>query len=40
LLKIPEKWKVVALITFGYPAEEPKQRKKKPFEEMFSYNTF
>lgn len=40
LLKIPEKWKVVALLTFGYPAEQPKQKKKKPFEEMFSYNTF
>ena len=35
LLKIPDKWKVVALVTFGYPAEQPKQRKKKSFEEMF-----
>ena len=27
LLKIPEKWKVVALVTFGYPAEQPKPKK-------------
>lgn len=40
LLKIPEKWKVVALITLGYPAEQPKPRPKKPFEELFSLNTF
>ena len=26
-LKIPEKWKVVALITLGYPAEQPKERR-------------
>ena len=40
LLKIPDKWKVVALITFGYPAEQPKPRKKKPFEELFSFDGF
>jgi len=32
LLKIPDNWKVVALVTFGYPAEQPKQKKKKPLE--------
>ena len=40
LLKIPDEWKVVALLTFGYPAEQPKQRKKKPFDKMFSFNSF
>jgi nitroreductase len=40
LLKIPDKWKFVALLTLGYPAEQPKQRKKKPFEKMFSFNSF
>ena len=40
LLKIPDEWKVVALLTFGYPAEQPKQKKKKPFEKMFSFNRF
>jgi len=40
LLKIPEDWKVVALVTFGYPAEQPKPRKKKPTKELFSLNQF
>jgi nitroreductase len=39
-LKIPSKWKVVALITLGYPDEEPKPRKKKPIEELFGFDTF
>ncbi|MCJ7714338.1 hypothetical protein MUO66_07780 [Candidatus Bathyarchaeota archaeon] len=39
-LKIPDKWKVVALLTLDYPAEQPKQRKKKAIEKMFSQNTF
>ena len=40
LLKIPEDWKIVALVTFGYPAETPKPRKKKPTNELFSFNQF
>ena len=40
LLKIPEKWKIVALVTFGYPAEESKPKKKKSVEELFGFNTF
>jgi nitroreductase len=40
LLKIPDKWKVVALVTLGYPAEQPKPRKKKVFEEIFGFNRF
>ena len=40
LLKISDKWKVVALVTLGYPAEQPKQRKKKSIEGMFSINSF
>lgn len=40
LLKIPDELKVVAVLTFGYPAEQPKQRKKKSFDEMFSFNKF
>ena len=39
-VKIPEKWKVVALITLGYPAEQPKERKKKSIKKMFSKNMF
>jgi len=40
LLKIPEKWKVVALVTFGYPAEQPKSIRKKTVEELFGFNCF
>jgi len=40
MLRIPAKWKVVALMTLGYPAETPKQSKKKSFEKMFSFNSF
>jgi nitroreductase len=40
LLKIPDKWKFVALLTLGYPAEKPKARKKKQLEELFNFNSF
>ncbi|HLN88694.1 MAG TPA: nitroreductase family protein [Candidatus Binatia bacterium] len=40
LLKIPEKWKIVALLTLGYPAEQPKAKSRKSFEELFSFNKF
>lgn len=39
-LMIPDNWKVVALLTLGYPKENPKQRKKKTIEKMFSTNRF
>lgn len=40
ILNIPDHWKIVALVTFGYPAEQPKPRKKKQFDELFSFNSF
>jgi nitroreductase len=39
-LKIPQDWKIVALVTLGYPAEEPKPKKKKPTDELFGFNKF
>jgi nitroreductase len=39
-LKIPQDWKVVALVCFGYSAESPKQRKRKDTTELFSLNQF
>ena len=39
-LKIPEDWKIVALISLGYPDEILKPRKKKSTEELFSNNLF
>jgi nitroreductase len=40
LLKIPNGWRVVALISFGYPSEHPELRSKKPISEIASYNEF
>jgi len=40
MLKIPDKWKVIALVTFGYPAETTHAKKKKPIEEVVSLNQF
>jgi len=40
LLKVPAKWKFVGLITLGYPSEQPRSRKKKQFEKLFSFNSF
>ncbi len=40
LLQIPEKWSIVALVSFGYPAEQPKPRRKKSLTEIVSYNRF
>jgi nitroreductase len=51
-LSIPDNWKVVALVTFGYPAEgenrfpanfqDMRERliAKKPIENIVSFNTF
>jgi nitroreductase len=40
LLNIPDKWKVVALVSFGHPAEKPKPKRRKPIEEIVSFNKF
>ncbi len=40
LLKIPGEWRVVALLTLGYPAETPGNRPKKAIEDIVSYNAF
>ena len=40
LLNIPDKWKVVALVSFGYPAEKPEAKKRKRIEEIVGFNKF
>ena len=40
LLHIPEDQKVIALVTFGYPAEKIGSRQKKQINEIVSYNKF
>lgn len=40
LLGIPKDWKIVALVSFGYPTDQPRERQKKPLEEIIGYNKF
>lgn len=40
LLKIPNKWKVVALISLGYPAEKPRPTRRKPIDTIVGFNRF
>jgi len=40
LLKIPDKWKIVALVTLGYPDKTPHVKRKKPIEKVVSLNKF
>jgi nitroreductase len=40
ILQIPKSYKVVALLSLGYPAEYPKARKKKEKSTLFSFNKF
>jgi len=39
-LHIPDQWTVVALVSFGYPAEQPQPRKKKALTQIVSFNHF
>lgn len=40
LLQIPEKWAVVALVSLGYPDEQPTPRKKKTLTQLVNFNAF
>ena len=40
ILSIPEKYKVVALLPVGYPAESPRKKPRKPLEEVVCYDSF
>lgn len=40
LLNIPEDWKAIALVTFGYPAEKSGSKPKKRIDEIVSFNKF
>lgn len=40
LLNIPNKWKVVALISLGYPAEKPRPKRRKPIDTIVGFNRF
>jgi nitroreductase len=40
ILSIPDKYKVVALLSLGYPADSPKKKFRKPLEETVCYDSF
>jgi nitroreductase len=40
ILNIPDEWRVIAMVAFGYPAEQPGTKSKKPLNEIVSYNKF
>jgi nitroreductase len=40
ILNIPDKYRVIALITIGVPAESPPPRPRKPLREIASLNIF
>ncbi|MBN1756090.1 nitroreductase family protein [bacterium] len=40
ILQIPEKYKVVSLITLGYPADDPQPKSRKPLKDIVSYERF
>jgi nitroreductase len=40
VLKIPDQWRVVALLTLGYPMKLPQSRTKKLLGDIISYNVF
>ena len=40
LLNIPKEYKVVALLPIGYPAESPKPKSRKSFEQVICFKHF
>lgn len=40
ILNIPVQYKVVALMTLGYPADEPGVKSRKKLKDLVSYDTF
>lgn len=39
-LGVPKDWKILSLISFGYPAETPNPTPRKPLKQIASYNKF
>ncbi|RLF26609.1 MAG: nitroreductase [Thermoplasmata archaeon] len=40
LLNVPEDLETVALLTVGYPQEEPRRTSRKPLDEIVCYNSY
>ncbi len=40
ILKMPEDWEIVGLLTVGFPAEDPEPTSRKPLEEIVYYDVY
>ena len=40
ILKVPEDWEIVGLLTVGYPDEEPEPTPRKPLADIVHYGVF
>jgi nitroreductase len=40
ILKIPDEWEIVGLLTVGFPAEEPRAPRRKPLADIVHYDIF
>ena len=40
ILKIPDEWEIVGLLTVGFPAEDPRAPRRKPLADIVHYDVF
>jgi len=40
MLDVPKDWRIISLISFGYPDETPSNPTRKTLKEIVSYNEF
>jgi len=40
MLHVPEEWRIISLISFGYPNETPSNSPRKSVKEIITYNNF
>ena len=40
ILGIPDRYRVVVLLSLGYPVKSPKRKLRKPLKEIISYDCF
>jgi nitroreductase len=40
ILKVPEEWEIVGLLTVGFPAEEPEPTARRPLADLVHYEVF
>ena len=40
ILSIPDRYRIVVLLSLGYPCQSPERKLRKPFKEIISYDHF